>query len=297
MNSDNRATGRAVPVVGVVVTLAALLSTAIGAAVAKSLFPVIGALGIAALRLNLAAVLLLGLRTPWRRSVPKNLRWGLFGYGVMLGLMNLLIYQAFSRIPIGIAVAIEVTGPLAVALFGSRRPRDFVWLAAAVAGLLLLLLPGTSAATLDPVGVAFAVASGLCWALYILTGKHVAEALGGDAVAWGMLIAAFLAMPFGIAQAGTALLMPWVLGIGLVIAFLSSALPCLLEMEAMRRLPASVFGLLTSAAPAVGALSGFAILGERLTPMQWFAILFIIAASAGSALTAGRKQPIAEAWQ
>jgi inner membrane transporter RhtA len=282
--------------VGMAAALAALLSTTIGAAFAKTLFPLVGAFGLAALRIVLAAVLLLLLRRPWRRPVPRDVRWGLLGYGVMLGLMNLLIYQAFARIPIGIAVAIEVTGPLAVALFGSRRPRDFLWLAAVVAGLLMLLTPGTGMASLDPVGVAFAAASGLCWALYILTGKHVSETLGADAVAWGMLVAAVAVVPLGIGQASAALLAPWVWGIGLVIALLSSALPCLLEMEAMRRLPASVFGLLTSAAPAVGALSGYAILGERLTLVQWFAILCIMVASAGCTLTAGRRPTVGEAF-
>lgn len=122
------------------------------------------------------------------------MRWGLLGYGLTLGLMNLLIYLAFARIPIGIVMAIEVMGPLAVALFGSRRPRDFVWLMAAIAGLVLLM-PPTGAEPRDPVRVAFAAASGVCWATYILTGKHVSEKLGLDAVAWGMLVAAALAVP------------------------------------------------------------------------------------------------------
>ena len=289
MNKDQPATAGNAAIVGMAATLAALLSTTIGATFAKTLFPLVGAFGIAALRIVLAAALLLLLRRPWRRPVPRDMRWGLLGYGLMLGMMNLLIYQAFSRIPIGIAVAIEVTGPLAVALFGSRRPRDFLWLAAVAAGLLLLLAPGAGMASLDPIGIAFAAASGLCWALYILTGKHVSEALGGDAVAWGMLVAAVLVLPLGIGHASATLFIPWVWGIGLVIALLSSAVPYLLEMEAMRRLPAPVFGLLTSAAPAVGALSGYVILGERLTLVQGAAILCIMAASAGSTLRPGRS--------
>lgn len=293
MTKDHPVTGSNAAVVGMVATLAALLSTTVGAAFAKTLFPLVGAFGIAALRIVLAAILLLLLRRPWRHPVPPDVRWGLLGYGVMLGLMNLLIYQAFSRIPIGIAVAIEVTGPLAVALFGSRRPRDFLWLIAVAAGLMLLT-PGADTASLDPIGVAFAAASGLCWALYILTGKRVSEALGADAVAWGMLIAAVLVLPLGIGHTDVALLSPWVWGICLVVALLSSAVPYLLEMEAMRRLPASAFALLTSAAPAVGALSGYAILGERLTLVQWLAILFVMLASAGSALTAGRQPTMEE---
>ncbi|MDO7833576.1 EamA family transporter [Sphingobium sp. HBC34] len=296
MTRDDHSAARRLALTGAAATLAALLSTTIGASFAKTLFPLVGAFGIAALRINLAAILLLAYRRPWRRPIPHGVRWGLVGYGLTLGLMNLLIYQAFARIPIGIAIAIEVTGPLAVALFGSRRPRDFVWLAAAALGLLLLV-PRTGAVALDPVGIAFALASGLCWALYILTGKHVSERLGGDAVAWGMLVAALLVVPLGLGHAGTSLLTPAILGIGLVIALLSSALPYSLEMAAMRRLPASVFSLLTSAAPAVGALSGYVILGERLTMIQWFAIACIMAASAGAALTAGRTVTIEEAPQ
>ncbi|MBU0554614.1 MAG: EamA family transporter [Alphaproteobacteria bacterium] len=287
MTTVHGTTERVIIVTGVLAALAAMISTTVGASFAKTLFPLVGAFGIAALRLNFAAALLLGYRRPWRRPVPRELRLGLLCYGIMLGLMNLLIYEAFLRIPIGIAIAIEVTGPLAVALLGSRRLRDFVWLAVTVVGLLLLV-PQKGADALDPVGVAFALASGLCWAIYILAGKHVSLVLGGDAVAWGMLVAAVIAMPLGIMHAGAALLEPWILGVGLVIALLSSALPGLLEMAAMRRLPASVFGLLASATPAVAAFSAYVILGELLAPVQWIAILCIVLASAGSTLSARR---------
>jgi inner membrane transporter RhtA len=296
MSESHRTAANTAALAGMAATLSALISTTVGAALAKTLFPLFGALGIAATRIAFAAILLLLFRRPWRRAVPRDARWGLVGYGVMLGLMNLLIYQAFARIPIGIAVAIEVTGPLAIALFGSRKPRDFLWLGAAALGLMLLV-PPTGEEPLDPIGVAFAATSGLCWALYILAGKHVSETLGSDAVAWGMAIAAVLVVPLGIGHVGAALLTPKVFGIGLAIAFLSSALPYLLEMEAMRRLPAGVFGLLTSAAPAVAALSGYAILGERLTPAQWFAILCVMIASAGAALTANRQPTIRDVLQ
>ncbi len=193
-------------------------------------------------------------------------------------------------------MAIEVTGPLAIVLFGSRRPRDFLWLGAAVIGLLLLL-PLRSDAVLDPLGVIFAVGAAACWALYILTGKRVSGALRGDAVAWGMLAAAILVLPVGLTHAGASLFSPWVLMVGLAIALLSSALPYSLEMEAMRRLPAPVFGLLLSAAPAIGALAGFVVLGERLTALQGVAIFCIIAASGGSALTVRHAPAIEDAPQ
>lgn len=282
--------------IGTGAVLASLISVNFGAAFAKTVFPLLGAAGVAALRISLAAALLWLLRKPWRRRVPTGAGWWLAAYGATLGLMNLCIYLAFERIPLGVAIAIEVSGPLAVVLFGSRRPRDFCWLAAAVAGLLLLL-PLHSDAPLDPVGVAFACAAGLCWALYIVAGKRVSGLVGGDAVAWGMLAAAILVLPIGVAHAGMALLSPGILLVGLAIAILSSALPYSLEMEAMRRVPAHVFGLLVSASPAVGALAGFIVLGERLTPLQWVAIFCIMAASAGSALTAGHKPAIEDAPQ
>ena len=155
---------------------------------------------------------------------------------------------------------------------------------------LVLLLPLRSGAALDPIGLVFAGGAATCWALYIVYGKRVSGALGGDAVAWGMIVAAAISVPIGAATAGSALLAPLVLAVGFAVAILSSALPYSLEMEAMRRLPSHVFGILLSAAPAVAALAGFVVLGEVLTPLQWFAILLIMAASSGSAVSA-TKQP------
>jgi inner membrane transporter RhtA len=279
--------------IGIAAAFASQLSMNLGAGFAKHLFPLVGAYGVTALRIALAAGLLLLLRRPWRRRFDPALLPALIGYGAMLGGMNLMIYQAFARIPIGIATGIEVTGPLALVLLGSRRPSDFVWLATAVAGLLLLL-PLRANNPLDPIGVAFALGAAGCWALYIVYGKRVSAALRGDAVAWGMLVAALLCAPIGGAMSGPVLFAPWVLLAGLGIAILSSAIPYTLEMEAMRRLPATVFGILVSASPAIAALIGFVVLGEVLRPLQWLAILCIITASAGSALSATRR-PIAPA--
>ena len=271
--------------IGTGAVLLSLLSMNLGAAFAKTLFPLVGAPGVAALRILLAALLLLSFRRPWRRKVPSALRWPLLGYGATLALMNLLIYQAFARIPLGTAIAIEVTGPLAIVLFGSRRPRDFLWLAAAVAGLLLLL-PIWPDARLDPLGVAFACGAAICWALYILAGKRVSAGIGGDAV---------LISPAAVGPVGAALHSPHLLLVAFAVAFLSSALPYSLEMEAMRRLPAPVFGLLLSSAPAIGALAGFVVLGERLSAIQWLAMLSIMVASAGSALTVAQRPRIEDA--
>jgi inner membrane transporter RhtA len=274
--------------------LAAMVSTYLGAAIAKFLFPQVGSQGVTALRVGLAACMLLAWHRPWRLPLARADIPNVLVYGLMLGCMNLLIYGAFARIPIGIAVAIEVTGPLLVVLAGSRHPRDVAWLACAVLGLWLLLplhapatAPGTSSGTaaLDPLGMLLAAGAALCWAMYIVFGKRVSTLQGGQAVAWGMLAAALFTVPVGFAHAGTALLAPGILAAGLGEALLSSALPYSLEMAALRRLPRRVFGILVSASPALSALAGWLVLGERLSGMQWLAIAMIIAASAGAAAT------------
>jgi len=268
--------------------LAAMVSVNFGAAYAKQLFPLIGSEGVTALRVGLAACMLLAIARPWRTPVSRRDAVTLAVYGLMLGGMNLLIYHAFARIPIGVAVAIEVTGPLAVVVLSSRRPRDFVWIALAVLGLWLLLPLGTDAAVLDPLGVAYALGAAFCWAMYIVFGKRASTLKGSDAVAWGMLAAAVFTVPVGLAHAGTALFAPAVLVGGLLVALLSSALPYSLEMMALARLPQRVFGILVSSGPAVGALAGFVMLGERLGMEQWIAIALIIFACGGSAATSGK---------
>lgn len=245
------------------IPVAALLlsqvSVNVGAAFAKHLFPSIGPEGVTALRTSMAAGLLLALWRPWRVKTGVASLGPLLVYGAALGLMNVLIYQAFARIPIGIAVAIEVTGPLAVVLFNSRRLHDFVWLGLTCVGLWMLL-PLRSSVALDPVGVACALGAAACWALYIVAGRRVAGNLGGGAVG--------------------------VLWAGLGVALLSSAVPYSLEMVALRQLPAVLVGLLLSAAPAVAAVAAWLVIGELLTASQWLAIGCIVAASAGSAFTA-----------
>jgi len=267
-----------------------MLSTYVGAAIAKHLFPAVGSQGVTALRVGLAACLLLAWFRPWRTPLPRSAIPNLLLYGLMLGCMNLLIYGAFARIPIGIAVAIEVTGPLLVVLAGSRRVTDFAWLACAVLGLWLLLplrLSATShAGALDPLGMLLAGGAALCWAMYIVFGKRVSTLQSGQAVGWGMLAAALFTVPAGAIHAGAGLLAPGVLAAGLGVALLSSALPYSLEMLALRRLPRRVFGMLVSASPAVSALAGWLVLGEQLTVVQWLAIALIVAASGGAAATA-----------
>ena len=276
--------------VGVLLPSLALLTSQVsvnlGAAIAKNLFPVIGVEGITAFRVGFAAILLMAIFRPWRSALTRRDAGNLVLFGIVLGLMNLLIYRAFDRIPIGIAVAIEVTGPLSIVLLSSRRPRDFAYLAVAVFGLYLLLPFDAGPDRLDPAGIAYAFGAALCWALYIVFGKRASNLRGGHGVAWAMLVASLFTVPLGVAYSGAALLAPAVIMTGLAIAVLSSAIPYSLESVALRGLSQGLFGMLSSAAPAVSALAALVILGERLTGTQWLAIACIVAASAAAAWSA-----------
>lgn len=276
------------PFVPALAVAAAMVSQYAGAAFAKHLFPLVGSEGVVALRVGLSALILLGWLRPWRALPTRAELPTLLLYGVTLGCMNLLIYRAFALIPIGIAVAIEVTGPLALVLLSSRRPRDFGWLACAAFGLWLLLPLRAGAADLDPKGIAYAFGAAACWALYIVFGKRASSVQGGGVVAWGMLAASLFIVPVGAFYAGSGLLAPNVLVGGLAVAVLSSALPYTLEMIALRRLPRRVFGIMVSSSPAVSALAGFVVLGERLGAIQWLAIALVMLASGASAWTGTR---------
>jgi len=280
---DSKSVGTFAPVGA---AIAALVSVQTGAALAKTLFPLVGPEGVVALRLGLSAVILLAVLRPWRIWRQANMLH-LLGYGVMMGLMNLLIYRAFLYIPVGIAVSIEVIGPLGAALLCSRRRIDLLWIALSVAGLALLPW-GTDSHGLDPRGVLYSLAAALAWGLYVLLGSKVAVH-GKQAVATGMLFAALLGVPLGVDQAGADLLAPWVLTIGLGVALLSSTVPFLLDMYAMRHLPPSIFGVLLSASPAAGAIAGWLILNEVLTLVQWLGIAAIAMACAGAALVGQRR--------
>ncbi|MRS13838.1 threonine/homoserine exporter RhtA [Enterobacteriaceae bacterium RIT691] len=277
---------RKVPVwLPIAVILIAMCSIQSGAALAKSLFPVVGAPGVTALRLALGTLILVCIFKPWRLRFTKAQRLPLLFYGLSLGAMNYLFYLSIQRIPLGVAVALEFTGPLAVALFGSRRPIDFLWVALAVLGLWFLLPLGQSLGHVDLLGAALALGAGACWAVYILTGQRAGEEHGPATVAMGSLIAALVFVPIGAAQAGEVLWQWSILPVGIGIAILSTALPYSLEMIALTRLPSRTFGTLMSMEPALAALSGMLFLGETLTGTQTLALLAIMAASMGSTLT------------
>ncbi|WBS05761.1 EamA family transporter [Pseudoduganella sp. SL102] len=261
-----------------------MVSLTAGASLAKQLFPLIGPAGATALRLSFAALILSAVFKPWRIRLEGE--WSpLALYGVSLGVMNLTFYSSLAYVPLGVAIAVEFTGPLAVAVFTSRRRMDFLWILLAVGGLALLLPWDRSAAALDWRGIALALCAGACWAVYILAGKRAGMRHGPAASACGMWIGVLVAAPFGFYQAGAAILQPHVLALGLGVAIVSSAIPYSLEMIALRRLPANTFSILLSAEPAIGALMGLVLLGERLALNQWAAIGAIIAASVGAAMS------------
>jgi inner membrane transporter RhtA len=265
-----------------------MFSFQIGAALAKQLFPAVGAAGATALRLFFASLMLLAAWRPW--SVRLSLREArtIAAYGLAMGFMNLFFYLSLDKIPLGIAVALEFTGPLAVSVATSRRAVDFVWIALAVLGLIALLPMGPTSKALAPSGIGFALAAALCWALYIVFGQKAGNAHGGQTTALGTLVAAVVIVPMGVGQAGATLLSPALLPAACTVAFLSSALPYSLEMYALTRLPTRTFGVLMSGDPALAALSGLAFLHETLSITQWAAIASIMFASAGSAATARR---------
>jgi inner membrane transporter RhtA len=267
--------------VAVGLVLAAAGSLQVGAAFAVTLFDELDPGGAAFLRLAFAALVLCAIWRPRIPSRPPALRIAA-AFGVALGLMNWSIYEAMDRIPLGVAVTIEFTGPLLVAVIGSRRPLDALWVVLAAAGIVLLADPGGG--SIDGRGVLFAFTAAACWIAYIYLSKRAGAAFpGGSGLALAMAIGALVVLPAGVVQAESALGEPDLLGAALVVALASSVLPYSLELEALRRLPEAVFGVLMSLQPAVAALAGFVVLGQALGARQLAAIAMVVAASAGAA--------------
>ncbi|MFV8375098.1 EamA family transporter [Flavobacterium sp. LB1P71] len=269
--------------------LFAIISVQSGAAIAKGLFPVLGAAGTASLRIGISALLLLAVYRPNLKKITAN-QWKLvIPYGLSLGAMNLVFYLAIERIPIGLAVTLEFIGPLLVAVLGSKRMIDFFWVLLAAAGIVLIAPWSNNG--IDLLGVLFALLAGALWAAYIVLGGKISKIMkGGEAVATGMLFAAILIVPFGILGNGLNSLTPKLFSLGIALALLSSAIPFTLEMKALGQLPARTFSILMSLEPAAASICALIFLQEHLTFNEVLAVLFVVIASAGSTITSRRQE-------
>jgi inner membrane transporter RhtA len=282
--------GRAERATSIGLVLGATASVQLGAAVATTLFDDLGPTGAVLLRTGFAAVILVAI---WRPAVPR-LAGEPLRDAVLLGLalagMNLSFYAALDRVPLGIAVTLEFTGPFAVAVAGSRRASDWIWVALAAAGILLL---SPLRGSLDGLGAAFALLAGACWAGYIVLAARVGRAFaGGRGLALAMVVATIVLIPVGVVGGGGDLGRPELLAVGLAVAVLSSAIPYSLELEALRRIRKGTFGVLMSLEPAVAALIGLTALGQGLSTTEVVAIALVVAASAGALGTAAAPAPV-----
>lgn len=273
--------GRRAALAPIALVVAGGLSVQFGSAVAVLLMPKAGALGVVTLRLAAAALVLLVVCRPKLRGHSRA-DWGtVVAFGLAMGAMNTLFYQAADRIPLGAAVTLEVLGPLTLSVVASRRLVNVVWAGLALCGVLLL--SGGGFDRLDPVGAAYALAAGAMWAAYIVfsarTGRRFPQA---DGLALAMVVAAVLSLPLGIMESGSKLLVPSTLGLGAAVALLSSVLPYTLELMALRRLPAPTFAILMSLEPAIAAAAGFFILDQALSTTDALAIALVIGASMGA---------------
>ncbi|MDP3891402.1 MAG: EamA family transporter [Nocardioides sp.] len=260
--------------------LIGIVSVQVGAAIAKDLFGTISPTALVWLRLATSALVLTAVVRPDLRSRSRQDWWVVLGFAASLGAMNWAIYQSFARIPLGIAVTIEFVGPLAVAVLGSRRVRDLLWVGLAAVGVVLL---GAERADLDLVGVGYALVAGGAWAAYILLSADTGRRWPGlDGLAVASVIAALMLAPFAVGSGGSTLLEPNILLVGAMVGLLSSVIPYSCEMVALRTLRPAVFGILMSLEPAAAALAAIVILQEFLSPLQWVALMCVVAASIGA---------------
>ena len=285
MTPAGRAGASPLPAVALVV--AGLVCQEVGASIAVLLFPQAGPLGMVLLRLGFSAVILLAVTRPGVRGHSRRDWAAAAVFGVVLATMNGLFYLALERLPLGVTVTIEVLGPLTLSIIAAGRARALVWAGLALAGVVALAGGGWD--RLDGLGVAFALGAAAMWALYILSSARVGAAFAKlDGLAWAMVIGALVAVPFGVVDAGAALLRPDVLALGAAVALLSSTLPYAFELIALRRLAASAFAVLMSLAPAIAALAGFVLLGQHLSWLEVAGIALVIVASVGAIRGAGR---------
>jgi inner membrane transporter RhtA len=270
--------------------ISAIASVQFGAALAATLFSRLGPAGAVLVRVAFASIVLTVVWPPRVRARPRRELLLAAAFGLVLAAMNLSFYESIHRIPLGTAVTIEFVGPLAVAVAGSRRPLDLMWVALAVVGILLLARGGTH--SLDSLGVVLALVAGCLWGAYILLSGRVGRVFErGTGIALSMWIASIVLLPVGIAAAGSQLLAPGPLALGAAVGLLSSAIPYSFEQEALRRIASSVFGVLMSLEPGVAALAGLIVLGQALSAREVVGIALVVAASAGASLRA-RRAPV-----
>jgi inner membrane transporter RhtA len=279
----------AFPILPLAACIVAMAGFQVGASFARTLFPAIGPVGTASLRLLFGALMLTALTRPWR-SWPAKAPWGsLLALGASMACAITFFYLSIDRLPQGVAVAIQFLGPLSVAILGSRRPVDFLWAALAAAGLWLLLAVGQRFAGMDRLGVLYALCAAAGWAFYILVGRRVGAAFGSSTGALALAVAAIVILPFGALQAGWALASPSLMPMALWVAFLAAALPFSLEFYALPRLQARTFATFTSLEPAIGVLSGFLLSHDRLTLIQIGGVAAVMAAAAGAAWSGAER--------
>jgi len=274
-----------------VLVVGAIGSVQFGSAIAATLFAQIGPAGAVFLRLVFGTIILLAMWRPRLRGYARYQLGLACVFGLVLGCMNLSFYSAIHRIPLGIAVTLEFVGPLTVAVAGSRRRIDLLWVAIAAAGIVALTQGDTS--RLNALGVFFALLAGALWGTYIIVNARVGQAFeGGTGLALAMCVASAVILPFGVAQGGSHLLEPRSLALGAAVGLLSSAIPYSCEIEALRRIRPSVFGVLMSIEPAMAALAGFIVLGQSLGARTLLGMMLVVIASVGAARRT-RDAPIA----
>jgi inner membrane transporter RhtA len=261
--------------------LIGILSVQFGAGIAKSLFDDIGPTTIVWLRLVTSAVVLVALARPVLRGRSRSDWLVVLAFGASLGIMNWAIYQAFARIPLGVAVTLEFVGPLTLAVIGSRRVRDLLWVLLAGAGVAVLGFEGGS--DVNVAGVLFALLAGAMWASYILLSAQTGSRWPGfDGLALASVVGTVLLTPFAIGEGGGDLLDSRILLLGAAVGLLSSVVPYTCELVALRSIRPSVFSILMSLEPAAAALAGIVVLQEYLSWEQWLAMLCVVIASVGA---------------
>lgn len=288
--SSAPSTGDGAPALGATgLVVVGLICQEVGAAIAVTLFPAVGAVGMVSLRLAFSAAILMLAFRPRLRGRSRADWMTVIAFGLSLAALNVLFYEALARLPLGVAVTIEVLGPLILSVVVSRRASSWLWAGLAFAGIAILARGGVDA--LDPVGVVFAAATGVLWVAYILMSARTGQRFERlDGLALAMTVAAIVVVPMGTVTAGASLIRPQLLLLGLAVAVLSSTIPYGLELLALRRLPAATFSILMSLAPVLAALSGLAILGQQLTLLDLLAVLLVVVASMGAVRAASRRQ-------